>query len=297
MHLESHRVFRAAVDYGSVTKAAQALHMTQSTASRHLQALEDEYGGLLFERSATGLRLTRLGETLYPYTCDMLGCHDEAKEELARLRSEVGGISVGATLSIGEYLLPQILGDILRMHPQAEIRMSIANTSDILEHLRHHRIDIALVEGLVDADIDLKVDIWREDELVLVCGTRHPFANEASIPLDRLVGQPLLQREEGSGTRQITESALEAAGVLSSLTIAMELGSTEAIKSAVEQGLGLAFLSKLTITRDCDSGRLREVPIHGFRISRHLYIVERHERYAKFLVRDFLSLLHRNHNL
>ncbi|QQE77219.1 LysR family transcriptional regulator [Alicyclobacillus sp. SO9] len=292
MHLESHRVFRTAIEYGSITKAAQLLHMTQSTASRHLQALEDEYGGLLLERSATGLSLTTLGRTLYPYVCDMLNCHDNAKDALSRLRSEGGGISVGATLTIGEYLLPEILGGVLRMHPQAEIRMRIANTADVLDDLVRHRIDVALIEGLVDSVNDLKVDPWREDELVLLCGREHVFAQRESIQLEDLVGQPILLREEGSGTRQVTEAALEEAGILSSLTIAMELGSTEAIKSAVEQGLGIAFLSKLASTRDFQAGRLKEVSIQDFRISRFLYVVERQERYEKYLVKDLLTLLY-----
>ncbi|QSO46346.1 LysR family transcriptional regulator [Alicyclobacillus mengziensis] len=293
MHVESHRVFRAAVEYGSITRAAQTLHMTQSTASRHLQTLEDEYGGLLFERSATGITLTPFGRALYPYTCDLLSCHEKAKEELARLRREGGGLSVGATLSIGEYLLPQVLGEVRRTYPQAEIRMRISNTSDVLEDLIRHRIDIALVEGVVEPAMDLRVDTWRDDELVLVCAPDHPFAVAGSIDLEQLVGHPVLFREEGSGTRQVTEAALEGAGIRSSLTIAMELGSTEAIKSAAEAGLGVAFLSRLTVARDCKSGRLVEVPIHGFRISRHLYIVERPERFEKVLVKSLLGILRR----
>ncbi|KPV45264.1 LysR family transcriptional regulator [Alicyclobacillus ferrooxydans] len=291
MHLESHRVFQAAVEYGSVTKAAQILHMTQSTASRHLQSLEDEYGGLLFDRSATGLTLTPFGRKLYPYTCDLLSCHEQAKEELARMRHEGGGISVGATLTIGEYLVPKMLGRIRSLYPQSEIRMRISNTSEVLEDLMRHRIDIALVEGKVDAGTDLKVDVWRDDELVLVCSAMHPFASVPSVTLQDLVGEPILFREEGSGTRQATETALEAAGMLSAMTIAMELGSTEAIKAAVEVGLGMAFLSRLTVERDCQSGRLVEVPVEGFHILRHLYIVERLERFEKVLVRCFLQIL------
>jgi LysR family transcriptional regulator, transcriptional activator of the cysJI operon len=293
MHVESHRVFRAAVEYGSITRAAQTLHMTQSTASRHLQTLEDEYGGLLFERSATGITLTSFGRALYPYTCDLLSCHEKAKEELARLRREGGGLSVGATLSIGEYVLPQVLGEVRRMYPQAEIRMRISNTSDVLEDLARHRIDIALVEGVVEAGMDLRVETWRDDELVLVCAPDHPFAKNGTIRLEQLVGHPVLLREEGSGTRQVTETALEGAGIRSSLTIAMELGSTEAIKSATEAGLGVAFLSRLTVARDCKSGRLVEVPIDDFQISRHLYIVERPERFEKTLVKSLLRILRR----
>lgn len=294
MQIDSHKVFRAAVEYGSITKAAQMLHMTQSTASRHLQTLEDEYGGLLFERSATGITLTPFGRALYPYTCDLLNCHERAKDELARLRGEGGGISVGATLTIGEYLVPQMLGEIRRTYPHAEIRMRISNTSDVLEDLVRHRIDIALVEGVVEPALDLRVNVWRDDELVLVCAPDHPFARVKSIDIGQLVGQSMLFREEGSGTRQVTEAALEKVGIRSALTIAMELGSTEAIKSATEAGLGIAFLSRLTVARDCQCRRLVEVPVDGFRISRHLYIVERPERFEKVLVKSLLDILRRD---
>src|SRR5579875_1440849 len=183
VHLESYEVFRAIVEYGSVTKAAQHLHMTQSTASRHLQALEDECGGLLFDRNVSGLTLTALGDALYPYSCDLLDCHTRAKEELLRLRQEGGGISVGATFSIGETVLPKILGQVREQYPQAEIRMRISNTSDILEDLYRHRIDIALIEGLVPPTADVQVTPWKDDELILVCGPNHPFAARTSIQL------------------------------------------------------------------------------------------------------------------
>ncbi|KYP79627.1 LysR family transcriptional regulator [Ferroacidibacillus organovorans] len=291
MHLESHEVFCAVVEYGSVTKAAIALHMTQSTASRHLQALEDEYGGLLCERSALGLTLTPLGRALYPYSCDLVNCHARSKEELLRLRQEGGDIAVGATQSIGEYLLPRILGRVRKQHPHANIRMRISNTAGILEDLQRHRIDIALVEGVVHQPGDLQVTRWRTDELVLVCGHDHPFATLDAIVLQDLIGQPLLMREEGSGTREVTEVALENVGLLSSLSVAMELGSIQAIKSAIEAGLGIAFLSKLTIEEECASRRLRVLPIRDFRVTRHLSIVERPERYAKWIVKSFLHFL------
>lgn len=291
MHLESHEVFRAVVECGSVTKASQALHMTQSTASRHLQALEDEYGGLLFERNTSGLTLTALGRAIYPYSCDLLHCHTRAKEEVLRLRSEGGGIVVGATQSIGEFMLPRLLGTLRTQHPNAEIRMRVFNTAQILDDLLHHRIDIALVEGKVETTSDARVSTFAKDELALICGPNHPFANKSSITAQQLIGEPLLIREEGSGTRQITENALETAGLLPSMPVTMELGSNQSIKSAVEAGLGIAFLSKLVVSEECETGRLIAVKVHDLSITRHLYIVERQERYAKYLVKSFLRIL------
>ncbi|QRF24072.1 LysR family transcriptional regulator [Alicyclobacillus sp. TC] len=147
MHIESHEVFCAVVEHGSLSRAAHLLHMTQSTASRHLQVLEEEYGGLLFERSASGLTLTSLGHALYPFSRDMLSCHMRAKEEIFRLRSQGGGLCVGATLSIGEYVLPELLGELKKQYPLTEIRMHIANTAEVLRLLIHHSIDIGIVEG------------------------------------------------------------------------------------------------------------------------------------------------------
>ena len=294
MNLVSHEVFRAVVEQGSLAKATHVLHMAQSTASRHIQALEDEYGGLLFERSALGLTLTAFGRALYPYTCELLGCHRQAKDELDRLRQQGGGLIVGATLSIGETVLPGILGELRRQYPQSDIRMRVSNTSLITADLVGRRVDIALVEGRVEQAADLRVTVWREDELVLVCAPDHPFARAGEIRPGDLIGQPLLSREDGSGTRQATEEALDDAGLLPVLTFAMELGSNQAIKSAIMAGLGVAFLSRLTIDAERQAGRLIVVPLRDMRIVRHFCIVERSDRYAKFLVRPFVDLLAAN---
>jgi len=291
MHLESYEVFQVVVEHGSATKAAQALHMTQSTVSRHLQALEEEFGGLLFDRSASGLTLTDLGQALYPYTCDLLSCHARAKEESLRLRSHSGGLCVGATLSIGEYVLPRILGAFRKHHPHSEIRMRISNTTEVIDDLLRHRIDIGLVEGMIEPSAEITVAQWTADELILVCSPEHPFAKRDRIEIAELAEESFLCREEGSGTRQMTERALEQIGALSSLAFVMELGSTQAIKSAIQAELGIAFLSRLTVLEECQSGRLVEVPIEQFQIVRPLQIIKRTERYPKFAVKEFLDLL------
>lgn len=294
MNLVSHEVFRAVVEHGSLTRATHVLHMAQSTASRHIQALEDEYGCLLFERSAVGLKLTAFGRALYPYTCELLSCHAQAREELDRLREQGGGLIVGATLSIGETVLPRILGELRRGYPQADVRMRVSNTSQVMNDLNRHRIDIALVEGRVEQAADLRVTVWREDELVLVCSPEHPFACANHVSPQELIGQPLLFREDGSGTRQITEAALDEAGLLSAVTVVMELGSNQAIKAAISAGLGLAFLSRLAVRHECQAGQLVEIPIPDLRIVRDFYIVERPDRYAKLLVKPFVDLLMAN---
>lgn len=291
MHLESHEVFRAAVEYGSVTKASQSLHMTQSTASRHLQALEDEYGGLLFDRSAAGVTLTAMGKTLYPYTCDLLACHIQAKEELQRMSKATRRLGVGATLTIGEYVLPQIIGAFRHAHPEVGVRMRIGNTRDILSDLIRHKIDAAIVEGMIDGDNDISVTPWMEDEIVLVCSSEHPFALRDKIELEELKGQSLLMREPGSGTRQMTELALERAGILPALTFSLELGSTQAIKSAIECQLGCAFLSRLTIRCELESGRLCAIPVKNLHITRSLSVLERSDKYPRRMVNEFLRII------
>ena len=292
MHLEGYEVFCAVVEYGSITKAAKHLHMTQSTASRHLRLLEDEFGVLLLERSPIKVELTALGATLYPYAADLLSCHTRAKSEIARLQHERGELCVGATFSVGEYLLPSMLGDFRRSFPEVQIQMRIANTSLVVEELTRHQVDIGIVEGIVPSG-EVTTTPWREDELVLVCPPNHPFATQGQIRIDQLEEEPLLWREEGSGTRDIAERALKRAGVLPSLSRTMELGSTQAIKSAVQSGLGVAFLSRLTIEQEASLGTLVDVPIEGLQIFRTLYIVERPERYSNYMVEQFLQQLRR----
>ncbi len=292
MHLESYEVFQAVVQEQSVTKAASLLHMTQSTASRHLQALEQEYGALLFERSASGLTLTPIGKALYPYALDLLSCHQHAKEEMQRLRREGGGLSVGATFTIGEYLLPHILGDFRNQHAGAEVRMRVSNTSQVVDDLRRHRIDLGLIEGIAETS-DLAVTEWRTDELALVCYPQHRFVR-GPVAVAELVGEPLLMREEGSGTRQVTEHALERVGILARVSVSMELGSTQAIKSAVAAGFGVAFLSLLTVADELAAGTLVRVRIEGLRITRALCIVQRPARHVSYLVEALVRELQRS---
>jgi DNA-binding transcriptional LysR family regulator len=291
LQLESYEVFCALVEQGSATQAARVLHMTQSTASRHLQALEDEFGGLLFERDPRGLTLTQLGRGLYPYAREMLACHLRAREELSRLQGPVGTVVVGATLTIAETLLPPCLGELHARFPQAAIRMRVSNTADIVQDLLHRRIDVALIEGEADTAADLVVTVWHVDELLLVCCPSDELAGRAALTLDDVVGHPLLVREQGSGTRQAFELALEQVGYAGRMSVAMELGSNQALKAAVEAGLGAAVLSRLSVVHECRENRLVAREIVDCPIRRNFYIALRRERYTRPLVDAFLEIV------
>lgn len=291
MHIESYEVFRAIEEQESITKAAQTLHMTQSTASRHLQALEQEYGALLFERSATGIALTEFGRALYPYVLELLRCQEEAKEKLTQMRRQGGTIIVGATYTIGEYILPQVLGAFRRDGHASSIRMRVHNTREVVQDLLHRRIDVGLVEGSV-LMADIETRNWKNDELILVCPPEHALTKQERVTAADIVKHHLICREEGSGTRQMTMQALADAGVLDQTLIWMELGSTQAVKSTVEAGFGIAFLSHLAVAHELSLGSLVRVDVEDISIVRTLTIILRKEPHTNPAVRALLQKLH-----
>lgn len=290
VQLDSLEVFCAVVETGSITKAAQALHMTQSTASRHLHALEDYYGTILTNRTATGAIVTDAGRVLYRYAREMLDCHRRAQEDIVHLGEDVGSITVGATFSIGEYVLPRLLGYFRELHPTVQLKMKIGNSATMIEDLRLRHIDLALVEGPVE-DGQMTAEDWRADELILVANPNHRFAEQLQMRAGDLIGEAVIVREEGSGTREVAAKALRKSGIHQEIDFVMELGSTQAVKAAVAAGLGVAFLSRMTVQDECRSGTLVEVPIEDLKIPRMLKIVRRKERYSTRLAEEMLRFL------
>ena len=184
--------------------------------------------------------------------------------------------------------MPSLLGKFKKQKPDIKVTLTIKNTPGILDDLRNDVIDLALVEGMVE-DKDLIVEKFADDELILVCVPEHHWREIISI--DELANERMVWRESHSGTRLIVESMLREHGVLEKIESYMEIGSTQAIKSAVEAGLGVSILSKLTVDRELKQGTLREVRIDGIKLTRNLWLVRKPQRFSKNWVPDFLDMI------
>jgi LysR family transcriptional regulator, transcriptional activator of the cysJI operon len=277
--IESFRVavFRVVAERLSFTQAAEMLHLSQPAVTSHVKAIEEELGVRLFDRAAGGVHLTLAGEQLLRYANDVSRLAELTLRKIGRLNGEERGrLRLGASTTIAQYLLPGLLAEFVQLYPRAELSVVSGNTAQIVAKIVAREIDLGLIEGPPGAT-DLKLESFVEDEIVAIASTRHRFVKDATkVTLAALAEQPLVMREPGSGTRRVVENALRKVGLSTrNLRILMELDSTEAIKSGVEAGLGVGFVSRWAL-RDEQMRSIRIVKVDGLHIERSFQFIHPH---------------------
>jgi len=283
------RLFLAVAEHGGMTRAAEAVFVSQPAVSASVAELERQLGVPLLEHVGRRVVLTEAGRSLADYARRIFTLAAEARRAMDETRGLAwGSLAVGASTTIGIYLLPAVMGDYHARYPAITLTLIIENTDLVLERLRAGALDLALVEGPVSGD-DVIVEPYREDELVLVTAPTHPLALPRSATAADLATVPFLLRERGSGTREIVEASLQAHGV--TRIAAMELGHTEAIKHGVAAGLGVSILSVLTVQREVADGTLALVRMADLTVTRTLWLVQRREARLSSAARAFLPLL------
>jgi DNA-binding transcriptional LysR family regulator len=267
-------VFRAVAAERSFRRAAEQLYLTQPAVTQQIKALEELVGLPLFDRSGREVTLTAAGGILLKYAQQSGALLEQASVELAALKGQVSGtLRIAASTTIAQYILPPLLGAFLRLHPAVHVELDSSNTESVADAIATGRASLGLVEGPPHAG-QLRSEIWLEDELVLLVPPSHEWAGQRSIPLQQIAAAPLLMRERGSGTREVIETTLEAAGLPArELHIAMELNSTEAILGCIESGVGVGFVSRTAIHRQLSLGTLIIVPVTGLAIPRDLLLL------------------------
>ncbi|MGM0888029.1 MAG: LysR family transcriptional regulator [Bacillota bacterium] len=291
MKLENLKMFCLVVDEGSISQAARLSFLSQPAVTRQIHQLENYYNTLLFDREEGRLRVTEAGKLLYPFAKAIVNDFNHSKEVIQQSTGKYNAnLIVGASLTIGEYLLPSLLGRFKKQQPEIKVTLTIKNTPRVLEDLSNDVIDLALVEGLVENN-DFIVDKFAEDELILVCPSDHPWKDRKEIQLEELGNERMIWRESISGTRLIVENMIREHGVLEKIESYMEIGSTQAIKSAVEAGLGISILPRLTVARELEQGFLREVDIYRINMARNLWLVRKNKRFNKIGVSKFVDFL------
>jgi DNA-binding transcriptional LysR family regulator len=262
------RVFRAVAEHRNFRLAAEELRLTQPAITQQIKALEAELNTALFHRTAGKVTLTAAGEALLPFAEKLAALANEALEAVAATSGHTAGaITIAASQTIGQYLLPRLLAAFLAKHPQVQVNLLSGNTQDSLEALASHRAHIALIEGPALRQ-DVRIEPFMEDHMVLIVPSTHDWAGK-TIALEQLPKAALLTRELGSGSRRIVEQALEAAGLaLRDLPIRMTFDSTEALLSAVEAGLGIAFVSRWAVRSQLALGTLSIATVRDLKLAR-----------------------------
>lgn len=267
-------VFSAVAEHLSFRKAAEELYLTQPAVSLQIKALEEEVGVQLFDRTGAHITLTAAGKILLDYCGQVKTLLARTEREIAKLSGEHSGqLALGASTTIAQYVLPRLLGEFRREHPRIHLTLISGNTEQVVEAVEKQKISLGFIEGPARSR-DVKTKRFLEDELVLIASAGHEWAERVSVGCSEIASVPLLMRERGSGTRHVVELALERQGVKrGSLAIMMELDSTEAIKSAVEAGLGIGFVSRWAIAKDLRLGNsLKIVEVDGLRIRREFLV-------------------------
>lgn len=286
------QVFKTVAEKKSFSAAAQALFISQPAVSMHIKSLEEHFGTRLFDRNTQQVSITEAGSILYQYANKILSLQDEAEKDISRLTGCIQGqLSVGASFTLGEYIIPKILGSFKRQHPQIRALLQVTNTEQIVNLVLKQELDLGLVENRVDNPV-LHVKPFLQDELIVALPGEHSLATQKFIPLDEFVALPLVLREEGSGTRKITEERLAGAGInLLALNVVMELGSTEAVKGAVEAGFGVTVISKWAVQKEYKLGSLMPVRIKDVDLKREFYLVCNKNKFQTSVVEEYISYL------
>jgi DNA-binding transcriptional LysR family regulator len=266
------RVFRSVARHLNFSRAAEELLLTQPAVTQQIKALEEELGISLFDRGGGHIRLTPGGAALLPFAETLRDVSAAAVAAVAAAYGEQAGeLALGASQTIGQYLLPRFVAGFAERHPKVRVTARSGNTDSMLEALLAHEIHLALIEG-PDQRRDLHIEPFMEDHMVLVVPASHEWAG-AEIAVGALREEPMLVRELGSGSRRVIEQAWHAAGLKPrDLHIRMELDSTEGLLSAVEAGLGVTFVSRWAVRNQLALGTLQLARVRGLKLARRFSI-------------------------
>lgn len=295
MNINHLKMFSLVVDEGSISQAARVSYVSQPAVTNQIKQLENYYETDLFTRSDAGLILTEAGSKLYPFAKEMIDHLERSEEAVKSIQDTyMSTLRIGASLTIGEYFLPRILGQFQRKQPTSKTSLFIGNTSTIMDALENLDIDLALVEGAVEANKELHIRKFSQDEIIFVVPRDHEWTTRKTIDIHEMMQEQVIWREKNAGIRKIIEHELGKHEIQIPDDIQMELGSTQAIKSAIEAGLGIGILPKLSVEQELKLGTLKQVSIADVKWMRDLFIVTKRSRFPKQTVRAFISFIMEN---
>lgn len=282
-----HETFLALCRIRSYTKTAEALHLTQPAVTQHIKALEAYYGNRLFMYADKTLNLTEHGELLYKFASTVASDSDNLADILRRKVLSDPTLRFGATLSIGQYIMPDILERILLKKPNTSISMLVENTHHLLDKLEQGEIQFALIEGLFNKSA-YHSELFAIEPFIAVCSKNSPLSDQ-TISFQEIIQSNLIVRESGSGTREIFEHLLQKHNLsVSSFSRVTEIGNMEAIKQLVRADLGITFLYRAAAKKELLKGEMRQLEIAGLDTLHELnFVFLKNSRHAS----DFLAWL------
>lgn len=282
------RVFESVARHLSFSRAAEELFLSQPAVSMQIKQLENQVGLPLFEQIGKKIYLTEAGKELYHYSravAQQLSDMEHALNELKGL--ERGRLSI-AVVSTANFFAPQLLARFVQQHPGVQVSLSVVNRETVLRQLAENEIDLAIM-GLPPEGLDVRWQPFMENPLVVIAPPNHPLAREKRIPMKRLAEEVFVIREPGSGTRGAMERFFAEHRV--QLRTSMQMGTNEAIKQAVQAGMGLGVVSYHTIELELETKRLKVLDVVGFPIRRNWYLVHRQQKRLSKVAEAFREFL------
>ena len=274
MNIAQLKAFIEVVEKGSFSEAAKHLGVSQPAVTMQVQALESDIGATLLERRYRRIDLTEAGQVLLPHARRVLEELDGARGEIDNLGNVVTGrLTVAASTTPGQYVLPKLLGGFLAEYPEVGVGIVIGDTSDVVERVESGAAQLGMV-GAKTRGADALFEEWGKDELVVICHPENLLRSASGLLMSSIVEQPFIMREPGSGTRQVMEATLRSEGIdPGDLRVVVELGSSEAVVRAVEGGLGIGVVSRWVAEKALQLRTVADVRVGGFPIARPFYLV------------------------
>jgi len=291
-HLET---FCRVAELKSFSKAADDLFLTQPTISGHILSLEQSLSLRLFDRRRREVRLTKAGEVFLEYASKILSSRKDLLNALSEFSLGIRGeLSLGASTIPGEYLLPKLMGDFKKEHPDFVISLKIADTKEIVQYVLQDNVEFGIIGAKLNHP-SLHYEKYEVDQIIVVASPDHPLVRKKRVNVEELLKEPWIIREDGSGTQMAVEKALRKKGKsLKQFNVVMEMGSTTSVKGGVKARLGLAFLSQRATEEELDQGFLFRIDVEGIEpIVRQIYIVYHRGRTLSPIGMEFLRFLKR----
>jgi len=286
------QVFHTVARLLSFTKAAETLHMTQPAVTFQIRQLEEYFNTRLFDRTHNRISLTAAGQQVFQYADQILSLYSEMDSKVRELTGDVSGVLlIGASTTIAEYVLPSLLGEFKERCPDINIRLSVSNSVGVVHMVENNSVDVGIVESPI-SNKNLIVEVCWHDNLVVICPPDHELAGKSTVPINSMVEMPFICREEGSGTREFICDYLGQNSLnLDDLNLSMEMGSPEAVKSAVEAGLGISIVSKATVAKEIRLGTLKAIPLDP-PLERPFSIVHQRQKFRLSIMDQFMDFAH-----
>ncbi len=255
------KIFHTVARTLNFTKAGEQLHMTQPAVTFQIRQLEDQFNTRLFDRTHNKVSLTEAGKQVYMYADRILKLYDDMTHSITEMTGDVsGGVALGASTTIAEYMLPRLIGKFKVKFPDVNISLKESNSEDIVAMVENNVVDLAIVEGSVN-NKNLIVEQCRVDPLVVIMPNNHILAKETTLHVKDILGHPFICRESGSGTQEAILNYIQKESPDSLLNVCFELSSPEAIKGAVEAGMGISIVSRASIDKELRLGTLTAVEL------------------------------------